>query len=165
MENITSEFHNSVSPNDSPVRVLLVGNRQMWRLQRILESNGEFQVVGEIKHDEEIATNVCIESPDIIIVLTDAEIPAEVFSETLTILQKMNMNSRTVVLSDNPLACLEYALKAGIAALLYHQISQHDLIQIIHEVYSWSHDLANSYESSSSKTNLVLRLNQEVEKM
>lgn len=166
MDKLTSElFDNCVSLSYSPIRIILVDRQDMWGLRQTLDSTAEFQVIDELRHDDPRITDVGIESPDIVVVLADDEIPTEVFYETLVIFQKMHLNSKTIVLADNPTVYLEYAVKAKVAALLYRQISLNDLIPIIHEVYSWSHDLPNSLETSLNRTNLVLRLNQEVKEM
>jgi hypothetical protein len=54
-------------------------------------------------------------------------------------LSKIEMNARTIVISENPFKYLNSAIKAKVAALLYRKIDIHDLVPIIQEVRAWSH--------------------------
>jgi DNA-binding NarL/FixJ family response regulator len=165
MDALIPEFGGSISSHDGAVHILLVGNCRTGRLKKILETEGEFREISEVRNNDEILDSVGNNQPDVIIALTDSETTIEGFDKILLNLSKIHMNTRTIIISDNPFKYLRCALKAKVAALLYRKIDKHDLIPIIREVHNWSHGQPLSGRYSQKTTSSILRLNQEVEEM
>ena len=139
MDALISEFEGNISSNSKEIHILLVGNYRTGRLRKILKSEGESLIISKARNDDEVLASVSIESPDVIIALTDNRTPIDVFNHTLMTFCRIQMNMRTIIISDNPFKYLRYALKAKVAALLYRKIDNHDLVPIIHEIRTWSH--------------------------
>jgi YesN/AraC family two-component response regulator len=95
--------------------------------------------ISEARNDDEVITVAGAETPDVVIALTDNVTPIEDFNNTLATLSRIQLNTKTIIISDNPFRYLRYALKAKVAALLYRKIDNRDLVPIIHEVRTWSH--------------------------
>jgi DNA-binding NarL/FixJ family response regulator len=139
MDALISEFEGNISSSGKEIHILLVGNYQTRRLRKILESEGDSLIISKARNDDEVLASVSIESPDVIIVLTDNRTPIDVFNHTLMTFCRIQMNTRTIIISDNPFKYIRCALKAKVAALLYWKIDNHDLVPIIHEISTWSH--------------------------
>jgi DNA-binding NarL/FixJ family response regulator len=96
-------------------------------------------IISEAKNDAEVLAMVSMDSPDVIIAITDDITPIESFNDTLTALCRIHMNTRTIIVSESPFRYLNSAIKAKVAALLYRKIDRQSLVPIIQEVRAWSH--------------------------
>jgi hypothetical protein len=164
MEKLMREYENS--PTIKVIRVLLFNNYRSGELRHQLEATGKFDLINnEDMNIDEMALFVRVKAPDIILFCIDVKTPLKFFRDTLIVLQKLQMNLKTVILADNPLVYLEYALKTGVAALLHRQMDLRDLILVMQEIYAWYQCLPKPCESLACSTNLVLRINQEVDDM
>ena len=139
MDALISEFEGDIFSRNEDIHVLLIGNSQTGGLKKLLEADGESLIISEAGNGTGALSMVSMHSPDVIIVLTDNVTPLEVFNNTLMTLSKIEMNARTIVISENPFKYLNSAIKAKAAALLYRKIDIHDLVPIIQEVRAWSH--------------------------
>ncbi len=163
MEEIINQYENS--PTEKTIRVLLFDDSGSGKLQRELESTGKLEILNKRLNEDEIALYMRVNAPEMVIYYVRETASLKSFRDTLIILQNLQMNLRTVILADNPLVYIEYALKTGVAALLHRQMDLRDLILVIHEIYAWYRYLPKPRESLACSTNLVLRLNQEVDNM
>ena len=139
MDALISEFEGNIFSNNKDTRVLLIGNYRTRGLKQSLELEGESLIINEARNDAETLSIVRMDSPDVIIVLTDNVTPLEAFNNTLMALSKIEMNAKTIIISENPFKFLKSAIKAKVAALLYRKIDTHDLVPIIQEVRARSH--------------------------
>jgi hypothetical protein len=140
MDVLTTELKSNVSSTtNEDTHILLVGSSQTKKLKKSLDSERESMVVSEAKDDSEIEAMVGIDVPDVIIAVTDTGTSPDIFNKTLMILCRLEMNTRTIIVSDNPFRFLRCALKSKVAALLFRKIDNHDLLPIINEVRAWSH--------------------------
>jgi DNA-binding NarL/FixJ family response regulator len=140
MDALISEFEGNFFSSSGDTHVLLIGNYQTRGFKKSLESEGEPLIISEAGNDTEALAMVNMDSPDVIIVLTDNITPLESINNTLMALSKIEMNARTIIISENPFKYLNSAIKAKVAALLYRKINNHELVPIIQEVRAWSHD-------------------------
>ncbi|MBN1367425.1 MAG: hypothetical protein JW967_05830 [Dehalococcoidales bacterium] len=130
-----------------------------------LESTGEFEIIDKDMCDNEITLWLRVIQPEMVICYIDEKTSLESFLCILIDLHRVKINLRTIILADNPLVYLKYALKTGVAALLHRQIDLRDLTLVIHEICAWYRNPPKPCEYLVGTTNLVLRLNQEVENM
>jgi DNA-binding NarL/FixJ family response regulator len=136
---LISEFEGNIFSSNGVTHILLVGNYQTGGLKKSLELEGEFLIISEACNDTETLALASMDPPDVIIVLTDNITPLEVFNNTLMTLSNIEMNTKTIVVSENPFKYLNSAIKAKVAALLYRKIDNRNLMSIIQEVCAWSH--------------------------
>jgi DNA-binding NarL/FixJ family response regulator len=139
MDALISECEGNIFSSNDSTRVLLLGNCQTGIFKKSLESEGESLIIREAGNDTEALAMANMDSPDVIIVLTDNVTPLEAFNNTLMALSKIEMNAKTIIISENPFKFLKSAIKAKVAALLYRKIDTHDLVPIIQEVRARSH--------------------------
>ena len=139
MDVLTTELKGNVSSTNEDTHILLVGSNQTKKLKKSLESESESLIVSEAKDDTEIEAMVGVDLPDVIVAVTDSGTSPDIFNKTLLTLCRMEMNTRTIIVSDNPFRFLRCALKSKVAALLYQKIDALDLLPIIKEVRAWSH--------------------------
>jgi DNA-binding NarL/FixJ family response regulator len=138
MEALTKDYKKNISSCTEGVHILLVGSYQTKKLRQTLETENQL-TISEARNDDEVITVAGAETPDVVIALTDNVTPIEDFNNTLATLSRIQLNTKTIIISDNPFRYLRYALKAKVAALLYRKIDNRDLVPIIHEVRTWSH--------------------------
>ena len=129
MDVLTTELKGNVSSTNEDTHILLVGSNQTKKLKKSLESESESLIVSEAKDDTEIEAMVGVDLPDVIVAVTDSGTSPDIFNKTLLTLCRMEMNTRTIIVSDNPFRFLRCALK----------IDALDLLPIIKEVRAWSH--------------------------
>ena len=139
MDALISGFEGNIFSNNEDTHILLVGDYRTMGLRKSLELEGESLIISEAGNDAKALAAVNMDSPDVIIVLTDNVTPLEAFNNTLMTLREIQMNTRTIIISENPFKYLNSAIKAKVAALLYRKIGNQDLMPIIQEVRSWSH--------------------------
>jgi DNA-binding NarL/FixJ family response regulator len=117
-----------------PVYVLLVGNDNIKAFRQTLEHESELLSITEASYDSLIPETLKCLTPDVIVVSTDYLTAPEIFSDTLTTLYAMKLNSRTIVVSENPGRYLHDALEAKVAALVSTKTDIPSLILIIREI-------------------------------
>jgi DNA-binding NarL/FixJ family response regulator len=139
MDALISKLEGNKSSSHEGTHILMIGNCQTMKLVQSLESEKDLLIISVARTVDEVIAIAGFEKPDVIIVQTDNVTPFEIFNNTLKTLCRIEMNTRTVILSDNPFRYLSGALKAGVAALLCRKMDNRDLLLIIHEVRSWSH--------------------------
>jgi hypothetical protein len=133
------ELKNNVALINDDIHILLVGGSQTRKLKKSLELKSESVIVSEANDDTEIEAMVGIELPDVIVAITDGGKSPAIFNQTLLTLCRLEMNARTIIVSENPFQFLGCALKSKVAALLCRKIDPLDLLSIIKEVRAWSH--------------------------
>jgi hypothetical protein len=133
------ELKNNIALSNDDIHILLVGGSQTRKLKKLLELESESVIVSEAKDNTEIEAMVGIELPDVIVAITEGGTSPDMFNQTLLTLCRMEMNTRTIIVSENPFQFLGYALKSKVAALLCRKIDPLDLLSIIKEVRAWSH--------------------------
>jgi hypothetical protein len=116
------------------INVLLVGKPSADTFRQSLNLKKELFIFRRAVDESELELSVKNDPPDVIISFPDSNPPEESFEGILLLLCRLQMNSRTLVLCDNPFRYLHVVLKAKVAALLCLQIDQHDLEIIIREV-------------------------------
>jgi AmiR/NasT family two-component response regulator len=139
MDALISEFEGNIFSNNKETRVLLIGNYQTRGLKQSLELEGESLIIREAGNNTDMVAMVGTDMPDVIIVLTANFTPVEDFNHTLTTLCEIQMNMRTIIISENPFKYLNTAIKTKVAALLHRNIDALNLLPIIQEVCAWSH--------------------------
>jgi DNA-binding NarL/FixJ family response regulator len=139
MDALISEYQGNIFSSNEDTHILLVGSYQTRGLRKSLELEGESLIINEARNDTEVLAMASMDSPDVIIVMTDNVTPLEVFNNTLMTLSGIQMNARTIIISENPFNYLNSAIKAKVAALLFRKIDNHNLMPIIQEVRAWSH--------------------------
>lgn len=139
MDALISEFEGNIFSNNKETHVLLIGNYQTRGLKQSLELEGESLIIIEARNDAETLSIVRMDSPDVIIALTDNVTPIEAFNNSLMTLCERQMNMRTIIISENPFKYLNTAIKTKVAALLHQNIDARNLLPIIQEVRAWSH--------------------------
>ena len=71
MDALISEFEGNIFSNNKDTRVLLIGNYRTRGLKQSLELEGESLIINEARNDAETLSIVRMDSPDVIIALTD----------------------------------------------------------------------------------------------
>jgi hypothetical protein len=117
-----------------PIHVLLVGNNNIKAFRRTLEHESELLSITEASDNTIVTETLNCSIPDVIVVATDYLTLPEVFRNTLTTLYEMKLNSRTIVVSENPGSYLHDALEAKVAALVSTKTDTPSLILIIREI-------------------------------
>jgi DNA-binding NarL/FixJ family response regulator len=124
-----------MSSNIKRIRVLLVDDQQLVRegLRRMLELDGEIDVVGEAKSGEEAMTKTDEADPDII--LMDVRMPGMGGIEATRQLRAKGCRANIVILTVYEDKYLAQAAEAGAVGYLLKDIGREDLARSIKLAY------------------------------
>ena len=140
MEPMTSE--GSISTNGSnsakPIRIVIADDHPIFRdgLKQLLSREGDFQVVAEVGHGDEVLPAVEIHKPDIL--LLDLKMPG---THGLTILQKLQVSNpsatRVIVLTgSDDKSEFVHAMKLGTCGIVLKQSPTDLLFKSIRKVHA-----------------------------
>jgi len=128
MDVLTTELKGNVSSTNEDTHILLVGSNQTKKLKKSLESESESLIVSEAKDDTEIEAMVGVDLPDVIVAVTDSGTSPDIFNKTLLTLCRMEMNTRTIIVSDNPFRFLRHIIPHFVLIFCSPPSSLRDLI-------------------------------------
>lgn len=120
----------------SMIRVLIADDHKMVRegLRRILEFDGEIQVIDEAGNGEECIKKIRSGNPDI--VLLDINMPVMNGIETLQEIRKKKLKTKVIILTvHNEIEYLLRAVDIGIDGYVLKDSDAHELIRAVTSVY------------------------------
>ena len=120
----------------SMIRVLIADDHKMVRegLRRILEFDGEIQVIDEADNGEECIKKIRSSKPDI--VLLDINMPVMNGIEALQEIRKKKLKTKVIILTvDNEIEYLLRAVDIGIDGYVLKDSDAHELIRAVTSVY------------------------------
>ncbi len=133
-----------MSKTDKQIRVMLVDDQQLVRegLRRMLELDGEIEVVGEAKSGEEAIIKAEEYDPDII--LMDVRMPGMGGIEATRQLKSRNCRANIIILTVYEDKYLAQAAEAGAVGYLLKDIGREDLSRSIKLAYEGQSPFAPS---------------------
>lgn len=120
----------------SMIRVLIADDHKMVRegLRRILEFDGEIQVIDEADNGEECINKIRSSKPDI--VLLDINMPVMNGIEALQEIRKKKLKTKVIILTvHNEIEYLLRAVDIGIDGYVLKDSDAHELIRAVTSVY------------------------------
>ena len=120
----------------SMIRVLIADDHKMVRegLRRILEFDGEIQVIDEADNGEECIKKIRSSKPDI--VLLDINMPVMNGIEALQEIRKKKLKTKVIILTiHNEIEYLLRAVDIGIDGYILKDSDAHELIRAVTSVY------------------------------
>ena len=120
----------------SMIRVLIADDHKMVRegLRRILEFDGEIQVIDEADNGEECIKKIRSSKPDI--VLLDINMPVMNVIEALQEIRKKKLKTKVIILTvHNEIEYLLRAVDIGIDGYVLKDSDAHELIRAVTSVY------------------------------
>lgn len=120
----------------SMIRVLIADDHKMVRegLRRILEFDGEIQVIDEADNGEECINKIRSSKPDI--VLLDINMPVMNGIEALQEIRKKKLKTKVIILTvHNEIEYLLRAVDIGIDGYILKDSDAHELIRAVTSVY------------------------------
>ena len=120
----------------SMIRVLIADDHKMVRegLRRILEFDGEIQVIDEADNGEECIKKIRSSKPDI--VLLDINMPVMNGIEALQEIRKKKLKTKVIILTvRNEIEYLLRAVDIGIDGYVLKDSDAHELIRAVTSVY------------------------------
>lgn len=120
----------------SMIRVLIADDHKMVRegLRRILEFDGEIQVIDEADNGEECIKKIRSSKPDI--VLLDINMPVMNGIEALQEIRKKKLKTKVIILTvHNEIEYLLKAVDIGIDGYVLKDSDAHELIRAVTSVY------------------------------
>lgn len=120
----------------SMIRVLIADDHKMVRegLRRILEFDGEIQVIDEADNGEECIKKIRSSKPDI--VLLDINMPVMNGIEALQEIRKKKLKTKVIILTvHNEIEYLLGAVDIGIDGYVLKDSDAHELIRAVTSVY------------------------------
>lgn len=120
----------------SMIRVLIADDHKMVRegLRRILEFDGEIQVIDEADNGEECIKKIRSSKPDI--VLLDINMPVMNGIEALQDIRKKKLKTKVIILTvHNEIEYLLRAVDIGIDGYVLKDSDAHELIRAVTSVY------------------------------
>lgn len=120
----------------SMIRVLIADDHKMVRegLRRILEFDGEIQVIDEADNGEECINKIRSSKPDI--VLLDINMPVMNGIEALQEIRKKKLKTKVIILTvHNEIEYLLRAVDIGIDGYVLKDSVAHELIRAVTSVY------------------------------
>ena len=120
----------------SMIRVLIADDHKMVRegLRRILEFDGEIQVIDEADNGEECIKKIRSSKPDI--VLLDINMPVMNGIEALQEIRKKKLKTKVIILTvHNEIEYLLRAVDIGIEGYVHKDSEAHELIRAVTSVY------------------------------
>lgn len=120
----------------SMIRVLIADDHKMVRegLRRILEFDGEIQVIDEADNGEECIKKIRSSKPDI--VLLDINMPVMNGIEALQEIRKKKLKTKVIILTvHNEIEYLLRAVDIGIDGYVLKDSDAHELIKAVTSVY------------------------------
>lgn len=120
----------------SMIRVLIADDHKMVRegLRRILEFDGEIQVIDEADNGEECIKKIRSSKPDI--VLLDINMPVMNGIEALQEIRKKKLKTKIIILTvHNEIEYLLRAVDIGIDGYVLKDSDAHELIRAVTSVY------------------------------
>lgn len=120
----------------SMIRVLIADDHKMVRegLRRILEFDGEIQVIDEADNGEECIKKIRSSKPDII--LLDINMPVMNGIEALQEIRKKKLKTKVIILTvHNEIEYLLRAVDIGIDGYVLKDSDAHELIRAVTSVY------------------------------
>ena len=120
----------------SMIRVLIADDHKMVRegLRRILEFDGEIQVIDEADNGEECIKKIRSSKPDI--VLLDMNMPVMNGIEALQEIRKKKLKTKVIILTvHNEIEYLLRAVDIGIDGYVLKDSDAHELIRAVTSVY------------------------------
>ena len=120
----------------SMIRVLIADDHKMVRegLRRILEFDGEIQVIDEADNGEECIKKIRSSKPDI--VLLDINMPVMNGIEALQEIRKKKLKTKVIILTvPNEIEYLLRAVDIGIDGYVLKDSDAHELIRAVTSVY------------------------------
>lgn len=120
----------------SMIRVLIADDHKMVRegLRRILEFDGEIQVIDEADNGEECINKIRSSKPDI--VLLDINMPVMNGMEALQEIRKKKLKTKVIILTvHNEIEYLLRAVDIGIDGYVLKDSDAHELIRAVTSVY------------------------------
>ena len=120
----------------SMIRVLIADDHKMVRegLRRILEFDGEIQVIDEADNGEECIKKIRSSKPDI--VLLDINMPVINGIEALQEIRKKKLKTKVIILTvHNEIEYLLRAVDIGIDGYVLKDSDAHELIRAVTSVY------------------------------
>lgn len=120
----------------SMIRVLIADDHKMVRegLRRILEFDGEIQVIDEADNGEECIKKIRSSKPDI--VLLDINMPVMNGIEALQEIRKKKLKTKVIILTvHNEIEYLLRAVDIGIDGYVLKDSDAHELIRAVTSVY------------------------------
>lgn len=120
----------------SMIRVLIADDHKMVRegLRRILEFDGEIQVIDEADNGEECIKKIRSSKPDI--VLLDINMPVMNGIEALQEIRKKKLKTKVIILTvHNEIEYLLRAVDIGIDGYVLKDSDAHELIRAVISVY------------------------------
>ena len=120
----------------SMIRVLIADDHKMVRegLRRILEFEGEIQVIDEADNGEECINKIRSSKPDI--VLLDINMPVMNGIEALQEIRKKKLKTKVIILTvHNEIEYLLRAVDIGIDGYVLKDSDAHELIRAVTSVY------------------------------
>ena len=120
----------------SMIRVLIADDHKMVRegLRRILEFDGEIQVIDEADNGEECIKKIRSSKPDI--VLLDINMPVMNGIEALQEIRKKKLKTKVIILTvHNEIVYLLRAVDIGIDGYVLKDSDAHELIRAVTSVY------------------------------
>jgi response regulator containing a cheY-like receiver domain and an HTH DNA-binding domain len=118
------------------IRVLIADDHKMVRegLRRILEFDGEIQVIDEADNGEECIKKIRSSKPDI--VLLDINMPVMNGIEALQEIRKKKLKTKVIILTvHNEIEYLLRAVDIGIDGYVLKDSDAHELIRAVTSVY------------------------------
>lgn len=124
-----------MSGSDKMIRIAVIDDHALFRegLREILETQEDFEVVGEAGDSEGAVALVEREQPEV--VLLDVEIPGDDATQTVTRMRAISPESQIIILSmyDGP-QLLSRLLAAGIRGYLLKSVHRQELISAVRSV-------------------------------
>lgn len=120
----------------SMIRILIADDHKMVRegLRRILEFDGEIQVIDEADNGEECIKKIRSSKPDI--VLLDINMPVMNGIEALQDIRKKKLKTKVIILTvHNEIEYLLRAVDIGIDGYVLKDSDAHELIKAVTSVY------------------------------
>jgi DNA-binding NarL/FixJ family response regulator len=140
MEHMTSDGTLSTNGNNSanPIRIVIADDHPIFRdgLKQLLSREGDFQVVAEVGHGDDVLPAVELHKPDIL--LLDLKMPG---THGLTILQKLQVSNpsstRVIVLTgSDDKSEFVHAMKLGTCGIVLKQSPTDLLFKSIRKVHA-----------------------------
>jgi DNA-binding NarL/FixJ family response regulator len=133
-----------MNENDRPIRVMLVDDQQLVRegLRRMLELDGDIEVVGEAKSGEEAIVKADEWEPDII--LMDVRMPGMGGIEATRQLKAKECKANIIILTVYEDKYLAQAAEAGAVGYLLKDIGREELARSIKLAYEGQSPFAPS---------------------